>query len=118
MKANDKAALELAMKVLERHPTWGPAIKERLEGKKYETPHAVNGEWIFAPEPWDEVAKFAASICQSDALNLAPWEHPPCNAHVDTFGNDGSLRLLAKMEAAGISQWHPDPMRALEEAGA
>jgi hypothetical protein len=118
MTENDKKALELGMKILERHPTWGPALQKRLEGERYATPHPLNGEWIMRPQPWREVAEFAADICQTESLNLMPWEQPPCRPGVDCTGNDASLKLAAKMEAAGVSRWHPDPLRALEEANA
>ncbi len=34
-------------------------------------------------ENWDEVAKFAAYCCQSQALHLKPWDEPPCVADED-----------------------------------
>lgn len=72
------------------------------------------GEWILEPESWDDVAKFAADICQTRALNLSPWEYPPCRAGRDAFGNEGSLTLRDQLIAAGISIYHPDPIAALE----
>lgn len=117
MTEKDKQALELAMKIMGRDRRWGPALQERLDGERYANP-LPNWEWIFEPQPWQEVAEFAAALCQRDALNLTPWEDPPCRAHVDAMGGDGSVKLLAKMEAAGISRWHPDPLRALEQANA
>jgi hypothetical protein len=112
---NDKEALELAMQILARHRVWGPALEERLKGKRYANPHPTNGEWILKPEPWEVVAKFAAGICQRDSLNLSPWESTPCHAHRDVFNNDGSIELRDRMVAAGVSIWHPDPPAALAE---
>jgi hypothetical protein len=106
------------MKILSRDRTWGPALEERLKGTRYQNPHPFNGDWIFTPEPWEEVAQFAADICQTNALNLSPLEHPPCHAHRDAFGNDGSIKLRDRMVAAGVSIWHPDPLKALVVAGA
>jgi hypothetical protein len=68
-------------------------------------------------QPWREVAEFAAYVCQTTTLNLKPWSWPPCwgpNRNEDAQG----ARLLAQMLALGISQWHPDPMRAIEEVKA
>ena len=68
---------------------WGAALQERLQGKRYaEHLHPVMGEWILAPESWEEVAKFVVGICQTQALNLSPWEYPPCRAGRDAFGNE------------------------------
>jgi hypothetical protein len=130
MNRKAKAALEAAMATLERSHHWGPALKDRLEG----TRHKTTGEWILPPESWQEVAEFAAQICQRDALDLAPWEYPPCRVDPSNrrdylwpssfpgfspkASEDGALKLRAKMKAAGISIWHPDPLAALEEAHA
>jgi hypothetical protein len=110
----DREALELAMQVVMRDPRRAEHIKGKLEGS-HPNPR---GGFFCPPEPWQKVAEFAASLCQSKALGLRPWENPPCHAHVDPMGGDGSVKLLAKMEKAGISRWHPDPLRALEEANA
>ena len=101
------------MTILGRDRTWGPALEERLKGLRYRNPHPLNGEWIFPPEPWEEVAEFAASICQHNSLNLSPLEHPPCHAHRDAFGNDASIKLRDRIVAAGVSIWHPDPPEGL-----
>ena len=114
MTKNDKQALELAMKILARDKRWGPHLQERLAGTRYKNPFP-DREWIHEPQPWEEVAKFAARICQRDALNLTPWEYPPCNAHRTDhpLDNDGSEKLRDRMLAAGVSIYHPDPLRAL-----
>ena len=110
----DQEALELAMKIAMRDPRRAEHIKGKLEGSN---PNPRGG-FFCPPEPWQEVAEFAASLCQRKALDLAPWENPPCHAHIDPMGGDGSVQLLEKMEAAGISRFHPDPLRALEQANA
>jgi hypothetical protein len=53
---------------------------------------------------------------------LKPWESPPCEADEDAelaeasaFNNHREAqKLLRQMLAAGVSRWHPDPIRALE----
>jgi hypothetical protein len=49
MTEKNKEALELAMTILGRDRTWGPALEERLKGLRYRNPHPLNGEWIFPP---------------------------------------------------------------------
>jgi hypothetical protein len=65
-------------------------------------------------EPWDEVAQFAAYVCQGRSLHLAPWESPPCWADADD--SDPAAKLLRQMLDLGVSRWHPDPMEAIAEA--
>ena len=107
----DDEALELALARFKKHPYWGKQIDYMVEGK----PNPHGGHFI---EPMTErqIAEFASSVLQSEALNLAPWETVPCHARVDGMGSDGSVKLLARMEAAGISRWHPSPLEALEAA--
>jgi hypothetical protein len=101
----DKAALDLAMEIARREPGRG----EQLDAKLKE-------------ESWFEVATFAAYCVQTDSLNLKPWESPPCEADEDAdlaeasdYGNvREAQQLLRQMLAAGVSRWHPDPIRALE----
>jgi hypothetical protein len=102
MNNKDKAALELAMKIASRDRQRAAQLKDFLEGDEF-TP----------PRPWEDVAKFAASVCQSNALNLKPWESPPCHPGPDPFGGDASVKLRERMDEAGVSPWHPDPMAAL-----
>ncbi len=63
----------------------------------------------------------AAYSAQIHSLSLRPWEEPPCvqDPHVPLRGSPAELkamRLLRQMLAAGISRWHPDPLKALAEA--
>ena len=79
-----------------------PATKEQLE-------------WKLEREPWREVAEFAAYHCQYQALNLKPWESPPCWVDEDDPDErDKAARaLLSRMLTAGVSRYHPDPLAAL-----
>jgi hypothetical protein len=108
----DKEALELSIKIASRDKSRAGQLQEMLAGKP--NPH---GGWFIEPSPWEKVAAFAAYCCQAAALKLSPHEIAPCNAHVDCMGDDSSVKLLAKMEAAGVSRWHPDPLAACERQG-
>ena len=67
-------------------------------------------------QSWEEVAQFAADLCQSKSLNLVALGVSAVAARMWTpLAATARVKLLAKMEAAGISRWHPDPLRALEE---
>ena len=102
MTKNDKAALDLAMKIAAKDPSRAAQLKDFLDGDEFNP-----------PRPWREVAQFAAYCCQMDSLRLKPWEQPPCRPHVDALCGDGSIKLRERMDAAGISPWHPSPMTAL-----
>jgi hypothetical protein len=70
-------------------------------------------------EPWQDVAAFAAAICQSKSLRLRPWESPPAcleagDEDFDNGRNRAGVRLLERLEAAGLSRYEPDPLAALE----
>jgi hypothetical protein len=66
-------------------------------------------------QSWIEVAKFAAHSCQFESLRLKPWEIPPCSINDDEMDTDGG-RLLQRMLDAGVSRYHPDPLKELKEA--
>jgi hypothetical protein len=75
------------------------------------------------------VAKFCSYVQQVRRLGLPPWATPPCWIHTrenagailvkgsvaDTSDAD-SARLTIDMIDAGVSRWHPDPVRAVAEA--
>jgi hypothetical protein len=107
----DKAALELAMQMARREEGRGAQLDAMLKGG----------------EPWVTVAQFAAYCCQSTNLNLKPWEIPPCWVDADDPDNtphgpkenDGrheAAKLRRQMRKYYISQWHPDPLAAIEIA--
>jgi hypothetical protein len=68
-------------------------------------------------QPWREVAEFAACVAQSRSLHLKPWQWPPAWGPDQRDDPQGG-KLLDEMLRLGVSQWHPDPMRAIEEARA
>jgi len=98
----DMDALRRAMEIAMRDPS----RKEQLESK-------VNSYRGVEPEPWTEVAEFAAFCVQSDTLHLKPWECPPCSAYDDK----AAMKLLDRILEAGLSQWEPDPLGALAAKG-
>ena len=61
---------------------------------------------------WTEVAKFAAYSLQNENLKLKPWEEPPC--HAPDRGPAGEL--CDQLLDANLSQWEPDPQKALAKA--
>jgi hypothetical protein len=66
---------------------------------------------------WDAAAEICAHDCQSRALRLAHWSTElPCVAPIR--GRSRASRLLRRMLKRGISRYHPDPLAAIEEAGA
>ena len=70
-------------------------------------------------EGWQATAEFCASLRQSEALQLRPWQQPPCDIDPElTAPPDAeAVELLRCMLAAGVSRWHPDPLAALAEVG-
>jgi hypothetical protein len=87
----------------------------RDQGRKQQLESMVNGGAHPGDKsrPWAEVAKFAAYCVQGRALNLKPWETPPCHARA---GDGPPMELLDRMLEAGISQWEPDSLGALKRA--
>ena len=72
---------------------------------------------------WQDTAKFCAYLCQSKNLRLEIQEFPPCWL-LDADDTAGpafkrkleAARLLKRLLAAGLSQYEPDPIRALAAA--
>ena len=100
LDAADRDALERCMEIAKRDRA------EQLEGK------------LLQGDPWIEVAEFASYSCQLHALNLKPWESPPCHADEDDPDerDKKAQHLLRKMLAAGVSRYDPDPLTALAGA--
>ncbi|MET3359233.1 MULTISPECIES: hypothetical protein [Bradyrhizobium] len=109
MNEADQAALELAL--------------SRIVGNPEHSQHGQISDKL-ASEPWLDVARFAASSEQIDALNLKPWQAAPSQiddpeavlalgtAHPDYK----AAKLLQKMLAHGVSRYAPDPILAIERA--
>jgi hypothetical protein len=115
MNDKDKAALEQCMEIQMRDKSRAGQLQWMLDGMPDPTgPNGPHGGWFCKPQSWEDVARFASSICQHQSLNLKPWESTPGNPCVDPMGGKGSIKLREKMDAAGISPYHPDPLAALK----
>jgi hypothetical protein len=95
----DKNALERAMKII------AAGSKDRAD--------QISS--MLADRPWAEVAHFASYCVQGDALSLAPWETPPCDADI-TSSDPAAMQLLQRLLDAGLSKYEPDPVAALDLA--
>jgi hypothetical protein len=112
MTRKDRAALQLALKMMRRDPMRAKQLDDMLA----------------AGRSWQEVAEFASYSMQFRTLRLKPWEVPPIDADdtpggeaLDRFGyftNPTAVALLKRMKRAGVSRWHLDPMAALEAEAA
>ena len=100
MTRNDRRALKLAMGLCRNE---SPERAQQIDAK-------------LEDEPWEDVAEFAASCCQSRSLHLEPWSLPPCHGDSVHHPDPEAKKLLRQMLDLGISRWHPDPMAAIEEA--
>jgi hypothetical protein len=79
-------------------------------------------------ESWATVGETCAYACQDRALDLKPWQPPPCWIHdLDgtlADGDDGVMGryaaalLLRQLLAAGLSRFEPDVLGAIERAEA
>lgn len=63
---------------------------------------------------------YAASFCvyhrQCEALNLKPWESPPCHVDEDDpYDHPKALGLLKRMLSYGMSRYDPTPIDSLKE---
>jgi hypothetical protein len=107
---NDLDALKLAIEYAKRDR------KGQIESKLLE-------------EAWIDVATFASYHCQMQTLRLDSADSPPCwiddpdkilaEAKGDRpwhYGEREAAMLLRKMLSLGISQYHPDPVAAIEDA--
>lgn len=99
MIENDKAAWELAIEM----------TRAESEGRASQI-----GQMLVTRDRAD-VGRFASYHCQMRALRLKPWEEPPCHL-VDLDYDHEAAELLRQMLALGVSRWHPDPIKAVEEA--
>jgi hypothetical protein len=98
----DRDALERAMQIARRDPSRAQQLQSKL-----------------IDEPWDEVAEFAAHVCQYRALRLRPWQSPPSSVDEDDPDEDdrSAQALLRQMLSVGVSRFEPDPLAALKRKG-
>lgn len=102
ISSTDRAALQMAIDL-----TLAEEDEARVEQVKE----------MLAKRSWDEVARFCSYHRQFDVLNLLPWQSTP--SEVDNPDEDlvtPQHMLTKKMLALGISQYHPDPIAAIEAA--
>jgi hypothetical protein len=125
----DIAALQLALDLTLANDPPDPGRVEQVT-------NFLNGYKGAPPRsPW-EVARFCSYYQQTRRLELCPWMDPPCEIHTreraeailakgyiparDGSDNDisdcGPARLTLDMIDAGVSRWHPDPVRGIAEA--
>jgi len=82
-------------------------------------------ERILKESGWLPAAELACVYCQISALNLKVWQRPPCEIYPTDIkailargdngtGDYSAARLLKEMFEADLSQYEPDPVRALE----
>jgi hypothetical protein len=108
----DRAAFDLAIKI---------ASKDPVQRRRFD-------EWLAKGESYDEVGRSAAFHCQIVALDLMPWQLPPCYADMSAsvlsrpYGDPGARResaeLALRMRRCGVSRWHPDPARECDRVEA
>jgi hypothetical protein len=63
-----------------------------------------------------DAAKLACSVLQRKALGVPPWVTVPSDGILED-DDPKTVRLIRHMQKQ-ISLYHPDPLRALREAGA
>src|SRR5262245_25166952 len=100
MQKHDRAALTLA---LERARAESPQRDEQLTS-------------MLEDRPWQQVAEFAATVCQRRSLKLYPWQRPPCDLDEDDESDTDAVgvKLLRKMLDLGVSRFHPERWRQLK----
>ncbi len=106
MKRVDREALRRAIKLARSHDA----------GRKQQI------DTMLKDRTFEEVAMFAAYCCQRRALQLRPYQSPPCEANVDDEDDDGmgakggrraAALLLQRLLDAKLSGWEPSPLEAL-----
>jgi hypothetical protein len=87
-------------------------IRDRLRAESPGRAAQIDGE--VKDEGWESAAVFASYCCQCEALDLRPWQDPPCFAEIRP--DSDSLALLVKLLGHGLSRFDPDPVAALARA--
>lgn len=80
-------------------------------------------EDMLATRGWERTARFAAYCCQDAALNLRPWQTPPCwilgdpdrllAAQTADPDHRRAAVLCRKLLDLGLSRYEPDPIDAI-----
>ena len=109
MTRTDRAALKLAIELT----------------RKESAARAQQIDAMLRDRPWEAVAKFASGCAQNRALRLKPWELAPVNVGPGDVGAwlphhraDAAYGLQQRMLKLGVSKFHPNPLQAIEAAGA
>ena len=94
------------------------ALKLAMETCRAEEGRAEQLDYMVKQDGWRYAATFSAYHCQMQSLDLCPWEEPPCwqREDDDSERNAPAVKLLKRMLAAGVSRYHPDPLKALAGA--
>ena len=108
-------------------PTDRGALEQALKACRAESPaRAKQLDAMLSDRPWEEVAQFASYCAQIHALQLMPWQSPPCyptmSALNEPYGDPGANRegaeLALRMRRLKVSRWHPDPARECDRVEA
>ena len=99
------------------------ALKRCIEMARTYPNRSEQIDWKIEYGGWQNSAKFCAYLCQSRNLRLEIQEFPPCWL-LDADDVEGpafkrkpqAAKLLRRLLAAGLSQYEPDPIRALAAA--
>ena len=120
LASRDREALQLAIDVVLSNPE-----DPQYEGLRNRLGH-VDDEADSKEKDrlWREAAEFASYGYQYDILGLNPSQDPVCvlddYEQIIQAGpshrNYQGARIRRKLINYGISVWHPDPVRAIEEA--
>jgi hypothetical protein len=99
------------------------ALRRALMAARAESPsRARQIDEKLKTESWVKVAEFAAFCAQCRALQLKPWQCPPCDSDDEIDGRYGGkpaeVSLRRKMLALRLSPFEPDPLAAIERAEA
>jgi hypothetical protein len=99
------------------------ALKRCIEMARTYPNRSEQIDWKIEYDGWQPTARFCAYLCQSRNLRLEIQEFPPCWL-LDADDVEGpafkrkpqAAKLLRRLLAAGLSQYEPDPIRALTAA--
>ena len=117
---NDREAMQLAIDLVmsDQADDHYEGLRKRFGDANNESDPAERDRLLRA------AAEFAVYGAQYNALSLKPWQEPPCvlddfeetiTAGVGHRNYEGA-KLRRAMSRYGISAYHPDPARAVEEA--